>query len=517
MAHEIELKLDAPAKAAARLPQAPWLKKLAGAPVHRQRVVSVYFDTPAFKLRKAGLSLRVRRTGDKTVQTIKRDPKGACGAFARQEWECEIAGDKPDLDRAKHTALAQLGLKKLRRKLRPVFETNVERVAIPINHRNNELELAIDRGQVRAGRRSEPISEIELEVKHGAPIEAVRLARRIAAETAATYGVKSKAERGYALSASGQRPPVFADEIILRPTMPAGEALQAIGFSCLHHFAANRDAVAGGEPEGVHQMRVGLRRFRAALSLFKELVEQPDAKHIKGELKWLTEELGPARDLDVLLKEGVKRLEHEEPEAREVAALENDLKTRRRAGFARAKAAVESERYRKLLLECAFWLAGGDWFTSRDPLAVARRGTSTSDFAATEIARRTGKIIKRSKKLEALNTRRRHKLRIAIKKVRYACEFFASLYEGRKAERRRKKFTATLKGLQSGLGRLNDIQVHGRMAHRFAHSRRRAPQRTEKAFAIGLLTGREHAEAAAILADALKAARKIADTKPFWP
>jgi hypothetical protein len=60
------------------------------------------------------------------------------------------------------------------------------------------------------------------------------------------------------------------------------------------------------------------------------------------------------------------------------------------------------------------------------------------------------------------------------------------------------------------------MQVHGRLAHRFAHARRRAARQTEKAFAIGLLTGREHAEAAAILADALKAARKVSDTKPFW-
>ena len=75
------------------------------------------------------------------------------------------------------------------------------------------------------------------------------------------------------------------------------------------HFAANQNAVASSDPEGVHQMRVGLRRFRAALSLFGEFIGQPDAKHIKSELKWLTEQLGAARDLDVLLKEGVKRLE----------------------------------------------------------------------------------------------------------------------------------------------------------------------------------------------------------------
>jgi triphosphatase len=113
------------------------------------------------------------------------------------------------------------------------------------------------------------------------------------------------------------------------------------------------------------------------------------------------------------------------------------------------------------------------------------------------------------------DTRGRHKLRIAIKKVRYACEFFESVYEGRKVERRRKVFTTTLKGIQSGLSRLNDMQVHCRLAHRFAHSRSGVPNQTEKAFAIGLLTSREHAEAAAVLADAVKAARKISDIKPF--
>jgi inorganic triphosphatase YgiF len=516
MAREIELKLHAPAKAAARLPKTPWLEKLATAPARRQRLVSVYFDTPAFKLRKAGLSLRVRHQGDKTVQTVKRDPRGACGALTRQEWEWEITGDEPDLDVVEHTALAQFNLKKLGRKLRPLFETDVERVAILLERQDNKLELAIDRGELRAGNRSERLSEIELEVKDGKTIETVNLARRIAAETAASYGTKSKGERGYALSAGEEHAPVFGDEIPLRPAMPAGQALQAIGFSCLHHFAANHDAVAHGDPEGVHQMRIGLRRFRAALSLFKEVVQQPDVEHIKSELKWLTDQLGAARDFDVLLKEGVQRLRRQEPEAGEVAALENDLEHRRRAAFARAKAAVVSDRYRRLVLECAFWLAGGDCFTSRDPLIAARRDILVSDFVAAELTRRTGKIIKRSKKLRALDARRRHKLRIAIKKIRYACEFFANVYTGRKAARRRKEFAATLKGIQSGLGRLNDVQVHGRLAHRFAHPGRGAARQTEKAFAIGLLAGREHAEARAILADAIEAARKISDTKPFW-
>jgi triphosphatase len=95
--------------------------------------------------------------------------------------------------------------------------------------------------------------------------------------------------------------------------MTAGQAFQVIGFSCLHHFATNQDAGAHSDPEGVHQIRVGLRRLRAAMSLLKELIEEPDLEHIKSDLKWLTEQLGAARDLDVFLKEGVKPLEREEP------------------------------------------------------------------------------------------------------------------------------------------------------------------------------------------------------------
>lgn len=139
--------------------------------------------------------------------------------------------------------------------------------------------------------------------------------------------------------------PVFADEIILNPAMQAGQAFQAIGFSCLRHFAANQDAVTHCDPEGLHQMRVGLRRFRAAMSFFKHLIEQPDSDNLKRGLRWLTEQLGPARDLDVLLNESLKPLQQQEPEARELRTLENDLEDRRRAAFARSKAAVESERY----------------------------------------------------------------------------------------------------------------------------------------------------------------------------
>lgn len=516
MPREIELKFEASEAAASRLAKARWLQGLVTAPVKRRRLVSVYFDTRSGALRDAGLALRVRKDGDKTVQTIKRDPKGACGAFAREEWEHEISGKRPDLDRAKDTALAQFKLKKLRRRLRPVFETDVQRVAIPIHYRGSEIEIAIDRGEVRTGRANAPISEIEIEVKNGEPTDTIKLARRIAAEASASYSAMAKSEHGYALSNGDSNPAVFADDVALDARMPAAEAFQAIGLSCLRHFASNRDAVAEGDAEAVHQMRVGLRRLRAALSFFKELLANAETETIKRKLKWLTGELGPARDLDVFVEDSIGALEQEGPKISELQTLKSDLQNRRRAGFERAKASVGSDRYRRLVLNTALWLAGGNWLATRDPLLAARRAAPVEDFAARELTRRTGKIARTAKKLDSLDTQRRHKLRIAIKKLRYASGFFAGVFDGGKAKRRRKRLGTLLKDLQSALGKLNDIRVHDQMAQDFARPTPRGRKKTQKAFAFGLLTGKEHAEAKALVSTARKAGQRVSEAKPFW-
>src|SRR6185312_17006615 len=105
MAQEIEVKLEAPQAAARRLLAAPWLKRMEIAPVKREHLVSVYYDTPSTALHSEGISLRVRRTGQKRVQTVKQGPKGTCGPFCQHEWEHKISGDDPELDGRDDSAL----------------------------------------------------------------------------------------------------------------------------------------------------------------------------------------------------------------------------------------------------------------------------------------------------------------------------------------------------------------------------------------------------------------------------
>ena len=516
MAQEIEVKLEAPIMAARQLLEAAWLKRLETAPPKRDHLVSVYYDTAACALREQGLSLRVRHIGKRRIQTVKAGPPGTCGPFCRQEWENEIDGNRPDLDGAADSALGHFPRKTLKRALRPVFATDITRAAIPVRCAGSEIEIAIDRGEVRTRRRQRPISEIELELKQGDPAQLVKLARRIARATGAGYGIASKAERGYELSRGDRPRAIGAREILLNSDMTAAEAFTTIALSCLHHFAGNRAAVEAGASEGVHQMRVGLRRLRAAISFFKDLLQDAESRRIKRDLGWLLGELGPARDLDVLISERVEPLQRERADGAELAILKTDLKHRRRSGFERAKEAVESARYRQIVLEVALWATGGAWCASTEPLTAGRRDRRVADFVAEEFARRHGKIRKKLKKIEKLDPRARHKLRIAAKKLRYADEFFAGLYDRGGPKRRLKSHGKALKELQSALGKLNDMQVHDAMAGDFVRAKQRTRKKPQKAFAFGLISGKDHARARALLAQGIEAGKDFAAVKPFW-
>jgi len=505
MPYEIEFKLRVPPQALPTVRKLPWLR--GAGPVRRAKLVSVYFDTPKQRLRQKGVVLRVRHLGRKRIQTVKT---GGDGGLARGEWEREITSDLPDLTAAADSPLAGLAGAKLGRKLKPMFETEVVRTAIAVRLGKSLLEVALDQGEIRAGRRRERISEIEIELKKGEAADVIALAQRIADAVPARFEPRAKPERGYALCAGEAAKAVHAGDVVLEPSATTGEAFRAVGFSCLHQLCANERGVRAADSESVHQMRVGLRRLRAAMSVFRDLLRDSESETVKAELKWLTEQLGPARDFDVFVRESVAPLSGT---SAEMEILQKDIERRRDEGFKRARAAVDSERYRRLTLTIAFWLANGGWSTTVDPLKVAPRQRPATDFAAEVLGLRLAKIVKNTKKLDELDVRRRHKLRIAIKKLRYGCEFFASLFNGGKT--RRRKLAAVLEELQDVLGVLNDLSVHRELAGEFI---RHGPVegRPEKAFAMGIVTGREQTRFEACMAAAMEAGKRISRRDTFW-
>jgi inorganic triphosphatase YgiF len=372
--------------------------------------------------------------------------------------------------------------------------------------------VALDEGQVRAGQRSAPISELELELKRGKTGDIFQLAHEMGKLAPATLSLKSKSERRYDLIENKPAKAVGAEKIMLQRGINTTDAFRIIGRSILRHIAGNETAVRRSDSEGVHQISVGLRRLRAAISLFAKLRGDQETERVKSELKWLTSELAPARDLDVYMRNEIEPLRRDAPTRRGMKELTSALTLRRAAAFGKAKAAVESPRYRSFLLDTLQWLENGDW--AKHPRFYGHRPIER--FAADILARRTKRTMKKAKKIRQLDTRRRHKLRIAAKKLRYASDFFGHLFAGRKAEKRLAIFKARLTDLQDCLGALNDIKVHQNLAPKLAPGKLRAKAPRAQTFAAGVVYGREQSEIEPLLNAADKDARKFLHARPFW-
>jgi inorganic triphosphatase YgiF len=508
MPKEVEVKLELAPASVPRLKKIPFIRALKTTP-KPSREVSVYFDTASQKLRRKGVLLRVRHIGNRCIQTIKAS--GNSGPFERDEWEAEIADRVPDLSIASGTALEPLTNGKLRRRLKPLFETRVHRTVYPLP--DDALDVLLDRGTIDSGERSTQLCEIEVELKRGNLPQVFDVARQLVHALPAQLVLKSKSERGYELVEGRLNGPVKALSLGLAAGMNGRDAFKVIGRACLKQIVGNVPALVDGDPEGVHQMRVGGRRLRAAISLFGDLLGDPQTEAIKAEIKWLLGELASARELEVLMNRVVTPVKKRHTNLEGVPSLSQEVARKRDAALARAQTAVTSARFRTLTLETAAWLEIGDWTTPKDDLVRDRGDVPIELFAAELLRRRGRKIRKRSRRLAQLDPQGRHRLRIQVKKLRYAAEFFADLFPDKRSSRRRKRFLTALERLQDGLGDLNDITVNEDLIVSMGIKRRRSPKR---AFAAGLLTGREDARVDAAMANAIEASSKLAEAKPFW-
>lgn len=447
---EVELKLEFEPGDRPRLEAA-----IAPKPAPRAaHLVTTYFDTPGRNLLKAGYTLRVRQNGKRHVQTVKQVGPAAAGLFDRAEWEQPLAGAQPRLDGRSGPIVRALGAGKLAR-IKPAFMTDVRRRTFRVAETDSDIEVAVDGGEIRAGELCEPLSEIELEHRAGSIGQMFDLARRLNEAVPLRLGVRSKSERGYALTAEPHAPALKAEPIKLDRDGDARDAFRAVAQTCIRHFRLNEALLSrSGDAEALHQTRVALRRLRSAFSIFKPLLGN-DGKMmlLRAELRWLAAELGEVRNLDVLIG-------HLNGEARD------RLNAARVQTFAHVQAELASARTRLLMIDLAEWLAIGPWRSVPDDPAKA--DNDVKRFAGEQLNALWKRLEHDGKNLAALGDARRHKVRIEAKKMRYAAEFFTSLYGTDKARKRYRRFIKRLEALQDLLGMLNDraigpqvAQLHG--------------------------------------------------------
>jgi len=507
-ATEVELKLAFDPADAAQIASHPALEASL-VPPEEQELVSTYFDTPDCALHNAGVYLRIRESGGRYVQTVK-SAKSTTELLERFEWEREISGRTPDLDGAQGTALQPLLTPKVRALLQPMFATRIRRNIHRIGQNGSEIEVAIDRGEIATRQHTRPICELELELKRGEKKALFRLARILAETVPLRLEVKTKAERGFELLQDGAFKAEKAAEIDVAPEMTAGEAFRAIALNCLRQIIANEPAMCAGQAEALHQMRIGLRRLRAAIAIFADVVGDEDVEKIKAELKWITRELGPARDLDVFAVDVLAPLKASHPEDEGIAATHRDFEGMRAMAYASAAGAVRSGRFRAAMLDLAEWVEIGQWTVDKERKALRTR--AVAKHAKKELARLRKRTKSKGADLRHRSVRQRHRLRIRAKRLRYATEFFASTFPGETGAKRRVESLSALKDLQDALGGLNDLATrHALIADGLEGDAREA----EKSASATRLAAAD-TQAETLMLKAEQAFARFAQTKAFW-
>jgi inorganic triphosphatase YgiF len=239
---EIELKLSLP-------PQQvdAFRKRMArrrGQP-EQQDLVTRYFDTPDFALSAQGVALRVRRVGRRWLQTLKTEGERCGGLSQRVEHEMPIRRGVPDWSRFPVEALAYVP-EALRDQLVPVFETRFNRTAWLIRGQSGaQIEVALDVGEVLAGKQSQPICEIELELKAGQPDALFALALDWAGQFDCVPFDISKAERGVRLAHGQAATPARSVPLSLNRDMSVEAGFAAMVQACLTQFQANLPGALG--------------------------------------------------------------------------------------------------------------------------------------------------------------------------------------------------------------------------------------------------------------------------------
>jgi inorganic triphosphatase YgiF len=508
VATELELKLLIDAKDIPRLRRLPILQH-ASKSAKKQRLQTTYFDTPDLRLRQKGIALRVRRIDGKWIQTVKGGGQVAGGLHQRSEWEEEVSDCQPDFTKLPEE-VSHLFPPALRKALGPVFATEFDRTAYLIAMPGNGLiELSLDRGVIRTGEQEAPISEVELELKAGDPADIFTLAGGLAHYLPLRLEDASKAERGYALHSHTPPTLIKAVQPALTEAMTVEQAYQTILWNCLGQLTGNRNGLlAETDPEYLHQMRVGLRRLRSAMRLFAPVIPRETLGALNDELRWLNAALGPARDWDVFTDETLVALRSHFPRHAGLTGLRHMANKIRAKHRRDVRAVVSLPRFDLLLLKLGAWIAGAKWrkhIKSEQRLALE---SPINDFAERRLNKHHKKFRTLGTNFAELSEEERHQVRIAAKRLRYAAEFFASLF----SETKGREYAKALAAIQDVLGTLNDNATTRRLLRELSVKSTGLQQRE----AIGLIAGWSAHQTVEHLGHAAGAWARFVEQKLFW-
>ncbi|MGY0572774.1 CHAD domain-containing protein [Bradyrhizobium sp. RDM12] len=237
----------------------------------------------------------------------------------------------------------------------------------------------------------------------------------------------------------------------LGPGMACDTAFRIIARRHLAAVIAQHEGTCRGDPEALHQIRIALTHLRTAIRFFSPMVDDALRPKVWAELKWLNNQLGMVRDLDV----AIERVVAESGEELAVIAELQHWDEKRAESHRLLARALQSARYRHLVEQTSSWIESGPWSTRRSKEAVRLRRCSLADHAAAQLAEWEKMLLRKAKKLRKIDVEKRHKLRILNKRLTYSIESLQDLFAG-DSTTKQNSILKQLRRAQKSLGQLND-------------------------------------------------------------
>lgn len=472
----------------------------------RERLQALYYDTADGALAAQRIVLRIRKEGLRWVQTAKAP---GANALERHEHNVEIETAKasdvplPRLERHAGTPVGTLIDKALRAaghepaeaRLMPLHATDIRRTMREMRTGDARVELAFDRGEVRAGDRMHPLCELEIELKSGSPQSLLELARRWRLRYRISLDTVSKAARGERLAKGieyGEA--VKAEPPTLDKHMDGPQVFRAVIGACLAQILPNASEVAAGspEPEHVHQLRIGIRRLRTALREMPDFAPAIDPAW-EPALVDAFRALGRQRDREHLEKTVQPQIEAvggppvawpkpPEPEPDPAAV-------------------VRGQDFQLVLIS----LIAASLPPAEQPAGAAPaepHGDSARKPLRARLSKLHRQVVRDGRQFDALEPEAQHRVRKRLKRLRYLAEFVAPIFgEGRAA-----RYLKELRPAQDALGEHNDAAVA------ISAYREAAGHDGRAWFAVGWLSAQQPKGALGCRA----ALDKIAQARRFW-
>jgi triphosphatase len=502
---ETELKLSLPRSVSDSLFSLPVLRWNRTSNPKSQRLVTTYFETAERDLGRRGVSLRIRQQGGKRIQTVKAAGKSGV-ASCRGEWEWTVGATRPDLKLLEATPVSDLFAGLSEEQLEPAVVTDVVRTKQSVEVDGDVVEAALDLGSIKAGGARQDICELELELRKGTPASLYRLALNLNSAVAFDIEVESKAARGFRLKEGSPPQASKAAPRRLNSDDSAIQVLRTIGEEALSHLLANQPAALAGDVEGVHQVRVGIRRIRSVLRLFSPHLESHARRLFEEGLRRVGRTIGEARDWDVFCGEILPEVSETAEAQKIIEMMKAPAEARRAAAHEACVRQLHDPSFRALLLGLAAWIESGREDSGHLGDKALKR--DMRDIGGQLLDRLDVKAMKRGRAVapNAAATEL-HPLRKSLKKLRYSIEFLEGVYPPKRA----KRFLRSLKDLQKALGEINDAAMAMRLAEALA-----ADKHLELGPSVAAISTNRVRTARHAAKKLLKSWRAYCDEPRFW-